>query len=211
MGLLSQIKRSLSPSLQDKVKAEARAKADGLRELSRNGASPEQIEKYINEMMADTEFYQILGNLKNIAPRAIGLCLMKHHTEEQVDENIVRSLMEDFTQAQQTTDKFFQNSQMRTWVNARALKEKFKDMNWEIIDQLLSEDDSWGNEFRQELWWIIPWSFAIADEVEERHGDGSCDAEKFHMTWREMTNPETVNAYIKTLSPEQVAYYRCTD
>ena len=62
MGLLSRIKRSLSPSLQDKVKAEAKAKADGLRELTRNGASPEQIEKYIDEMMADTEFYRAKSN-----------------------------------------------------------------------------------------------------------------------------------------------------
>ena len=211
MGLLGRIKKALSPSVEERIKAEAKEKVNGLRELTQRGASKEQIKAYIDQMMSNTEFNQILGHLNSIAPRAISLSVLKHHTDEKVDANMHKSLWNDYTRAQQDADRFFGNSQMRSWVTARSLKEKYKSLEWNFIDHILSEDDSWGRDFREELWWIVPWSFAIADEVEERHGHGSCNAEKFHSMWKEMTNQETVHAFLKTLSDENIAYYRCTD
>ena len=71
MGLLGRIKRALSPSIEERIKAEAKEKVNGLRELMQRGASKEQIKAYIDQMTSNTEFNQILGHLNSIAPRAI--------------------------------------------------------------------------------------------------------------------------------------------
>lgn len=211
MGILGRIKKALAPSVDQRIREDAAKKVDGLRDLISKGASKEKLDAYLEEVMSSTEFNEVLGSLKQSAPLAQLMALQKHVLKEDVDERLYDQAWASFTRAQKDADRFFRNSQMRSWVVARSLKEYSDKMTWEFIDELLGEDDSWGVEFRSKLWWLIPWSFAIAEEVEDRHGKGSCDSSKFHATWSEMTNEETVKAFLDTLSAEQVSYYRCVD
>jgi len=211
MGLLSRIKSALAPSVDERIKADATKKVDGIRQLIANGASREELDAYIEAAMSSTEFNEVLGALRQTAPLAQLLALQKYVVKEAVDEDVYKQAWSSFTRAQKDADQFFKSSQMRSWVVARSLKEYSEKMTWEFVDGLLGEDQSWGEEFRNNDWWRIPWSFAIADEVEDRHGKGSCDSAKFHATWTEMTTNEVVKALLDRLSEEQIAYYRCVD
>ena len=212
MGILGRIKRALAPSLEERIRAEAKQKVDELRSLSKNGASKEEIDTLIKAMMRGTEFYEILGELKQSAPEAVGITLRQGDFESQEGfEEVYERLWKRFTNAQEDADKFFSNTIMRSWTVARALKDECPSMKWEKIDSLLGNNERWNNRFRDREWWYVPWAFAIADEVQERHGAGSCTSERFESMWEEMTSDEVVNKFLSTLSDEQVAYYRCTD
>jgi len=212
VGLLGRIKKAIAPSLEERIRQEAKQKVDEMRRLAKEGASKDEIEALVKEMLRSTEFYQILGEIRQSAPDAIGIELRRSEfgSREGYEEVYKRS-WERFTRAQEDADKFFSNTIMRSWAVARTVKDQSPSMKWEQIDALLGNNERWNNKFRDSEWWYVPWAFAIADEVQERHGAGSCTSERFESMWDEMTSDEVVNKFLSTLSDEQVAYYRCTD
>lgn len=213
VGILGRIKRSLAPSLEQRIKDEATEKVERLKRLTQTGASKEEIEKYIDSMSRSTEFYEILGELKESAPTAIFLAFLDEEKEEDKESFKVayERCWKRFTRAQEDADRFFGNTVMRSWVIARSIKERAKTLTWEQIDSMMGDNSGWHNCFRSKDWWIVPWSFAIADEVQEREGAGSCKKAEFDAMWDELSKKETVDAFLDTLGKEQVAYYRCTD
>ena len=208
MGLIGKLKQALSPSLESRLKTEATDKVNKLRELVRSGASKDTINELFEDISRSTEFNQVLGNLSIWAPIATAFGFS---TSPEPDSDAYKTAWDKYSKAQQECDDFFGLSFMRSWTIARSLKAKFPAADWDFVDQLLIEDEYWASEFRTHAWRLVPWSFAIKDEVEERHGAGSCNKELFHSTWRELTDNDTVMAFINTLDDEDIAYYRCVD
>lgn len=199
---------------RENIKARNKELVDQLRQAIDYGASQEVIDELSKNCLRSYEFNQVIGALHKDGGMAVFQTILKANENCDMDEKSYKELWNRASMAQEDCDRFFDRhgvGLMRNWVMAQSLKDLSESTTWEFVNKIMNSlDENW-EDFRKGEWWIIAWSFLVADEVEKRYGPASCTSEKFDAMWEELYSKEAVSEYINNLKLTEIANFKCTE
>jgi len=219
MSFIKRFKEKLKGKpVEDKINQEVAESFAPIKDALLRGESNEATTRALETgTMKSDEFYSIIGALDQYAGIAIFQAYLKNANDKQLNSQVLNEeeynhLWKSFEYAQKDCMDFFvQTIEMRNWVTARSLKKLGENVDWKFVDSLMVMDPYWASEYRQESWWRVPFIFYVVQAVEDRHGPGSCTSKRWQAAHEDLYSKETIMSMIKSLTEDEISYYRCTD
>ena len=201
MGLLSFLSKK-QDKVEDRFKDQIRTKLDNVMKAAQRGASKEEIEELLELAQRPENFHECRGGLAMSAEHILPIMVEKLAGNE-VDKKASEFFWGDFVKHQHYCDDFFFGCEMRTYVIARAWKQKFKSMTWDQVDLCLKSGGIDIDTYRKEDWGRVACFEYLADQGHEERED-------FQAAWRSMS-VEDRRAVVYALSDNEVAFFKLMD
>lgn len=186
--------RNWFSSFDDRIEREAKEEAARIVRAAKRGASKEEINRIVDDVLTPKDFTSLSGALYNSA----GSALLAFNSPNR------KALWKDFEMLQKACDEFHNgNFWVRSWISAKAAHDaKFPD---EVILELVPEF----KYLREADKWVhAALAYHICSKIEARLGPGSCSKELFHNSKNGEGTRESFKSYYAGLSPTEIAHWR---
>lgn len=208
MGFLTQLKRTLVPSREDRIEREVNEKVDQIQDLAFKGGSDEDWEKAINSLLTPSEFNEMNGAMMRAAEAYVSSLAAQETDMNNPEMTKFKEQAKDSYLLQlKNSIEFFDHKCMFQFTVARAIKDNFSSFEWPVIHTFAQIDE----EYFDQGWMVVAWFFALCDEAESRYGEGGCSKNIFQSLKKELSDSKTINKYLATLNQKQIDWFKCID